>query len=55
MEGAASAHVCAIYGVPLAEVRGISNIIEKRDLSRWNIPLAATRAQQTALELITTS
>ena len=55
MEGAASAQVCAIYGIPLAEVRGVSNIVEKRDLSRWNIPLAAARAQKTALELITKS
>ena len=25
MEGAAAAHVCALYGAPFLEVRGISN------------------------------
>jgi len=27
MEGAAAAHICAMYGVPMIEVRGISNMI----------------------------
>jgi futalosine hydrolase len=46
MEGAAVAQVCARYGVPFLEVRGISNLVEERDLSRWNIPAAAAAAQQ---------
>lgn len=52
MEGAASAQVCSIYNIPMAEIRGISNIVEKRDLARWNIPLAAKRAQEAALALL---
>jgi futalosine hydrolase len=52
MEGAGAAQVSALYGVPFAEVRGISNRVEKRDLSKWDIPLAASRAQDTVLELI---
>tara|TARA_A100001037_G_scaffold300139_2_gene327084 strand:+ start:1094 stop:1834 length:741 start_codon:yes stop_codon:yes gene_type:complete len=52
MEGAAAAHVCRLYQIPFCEVRGISNIVEKRDLSRWDIPAATRIAQSAALELI---
>jgi futalosine hydrolase len=45
MEGAAVAHVAAIYQVPFAELRGISNIVENRDRSRWRLPAAAQNAQ----------
>jgi futalosine hydrolase len=37
MEGAALAHVAAIYGVPFLELRAISNAVEDRDLSRWRL------------------
>lgn len=46
MEGAALAHVAAIYGVPFLELRAISNLVEDRDLSRWRIRDAAEAAQQ---------
>lgn len=46
MEGAALAHVAAIYGVPFLELRAISNRVEDRDLSRWRIRDAAEAAQQ---------
>ena len=52
MEGAAAAHVCVLYGVPFVEVRGISNAVEDRDLSRWDLPLASRRAQEAALRLL---
>ncbi len=51
MEGAAVAQTCALYGVPLLEVRGISNMVEDRDLSRWDLRGAAQLAQ-TAVEHI---
>lgn len=44
MEGAAYAHVAAIYGVPYLEVRGISNVVEDRDLSKWRLDQAAEAA-----------
>ena len=44
MEGAAVALIAAIYGIPCMEVRGISNLVEDRDLSRWNIPSAVAAA-----------
>ena len=52
MEGAAIAHVCARYGIPLVEMRGISNMVEDRDRSGWNIRLAAENCQQAAQELL---
>lgn len=45
MEGAALAHVAAIYGVPYLELRAVSNLVEDRDLSRWRIREAAEAAQ----------
>lgn len=46
MEGAAVAQLCARFDVPFFEVRGISNLVEDRDLSRWDLPAAAAAAQQ---------
>jgi len=52
MEGAAIAHICTLYGISLIEMRGVSNIVEDRDLSKWNITLAAENCQKAALECI---
>jgi len=46
MEGAAVAQVCVRFGVPFCEVRGISNLVEERDLRRWALAAAAEAAQQ---------
>ena len=45
MEGSAAAQVALLYGVDCLEIRGVSNIVEDRDLSRWNIQVAAAKAQ----------
>ncbi|HEX2092379.1 MAG TPA: futalosine hydrolase [Longimicrobiaceae bacterium] len=52
MEGAALAHVCALYDVPFLELRGISNPVEDRDLTRWRIAEAAEAAQRAARVLV---
>lgn len=44
MEGAACAHVAALYQVPFLELRGISNLVENRNLGRWRLPAAAEAA-----------
>ena len=46
------AQMCARFGVPFFEVRGISNLVEDRDLSRWDLPMAATAAQQAVRALL---
>jgi futalosine hydrolase len=40
MEGAAFFYVCLMENVSFAEIRAISNMVEARDKSKWNIPLA---------------
>lgn len=46
MEGAAIAHTAVLYDIPLLEVRGISNMVEDRDISRWDIPRSVEMAQR---------
>jgi futalosine hydrolase len=52
MEGAAVAQVCAMYGIPFLEIRGISNQVEDRDLSRWDLRRGAEAAQMAARHLL---
>jgi len=54
MEGAAVAQICVLYGVPMLEIRGISNIVEDRDRAKWNIPLAAENCQNAVMEILKT-
>jgi futalosine hydrolase len=52
MEGAALAHVCALYKIPFHEIRGISNIVGVRDKRKWNLKLASTNCQRVVLETL---
>ncbi len=52
MEGAAVAQVAELHAIPWIEVRGISNIVEDRDLQQWDIPRAAQAAQQAVLHIL---
>jgi futalosine hydrolase len=52
MEGAAVAQTGLRYGVPVLEVRGISNRAGDRDRSRWLIEPAAKNAQQAVLDIL---
>lgn len=45
MEGAAIVHVARLMGVPVGEVRGISNTVGNRERSAWRIPEAAAAAR----------
>ncbi len=45
MEGAAVVHVARLMGVPVGEVRGISNLAGDRDRSRWRVGAAAAAAR----------
>lgn len=52
MEGAAFVHVALRRGLPVGEVRGISNRVGKRDRSTWRIREAAAAAQDALLAWI---
>ncbi len=52
MEGAAVALACQQLSTPLLEIRGISNLVEDRDTSRWNLPASMAAAQHAILALL---
>jgi futalosine hydrolase len=52
MEGAAVAHVALCYGVECLEIRGISNMVEDRDLSRWDFGKATENVQRFILAFL---
>jgi futalosine hydrolase len=52
MEGASCALVALRYGVPCLEIRGISNLVEDRDLSRWDLLLAMEAAQRFVIKVV---
>ncbi len=52
MEGAAVALACRQLSVPLLEIRGISNLVEDRDIGRWDLAAGMTVAQQAVIGLL---
>jgi futalosine hydrolase len=40
MEGAAFMYACLTHGVPFAQVRGVSNRVERRNRAAWTLPEA---------------
>ncbi len=52
MEGAAVAMVCEEFGLPLIEMRCISNMVEDRNKEKWKIREAAARCGQAAASLL---
>ena len=55
MEGAAIAHVAALFGTPAGEIRGISNRCGHRDRASWRVKEAAEAAQNALLAWIRSS
>jgi len=49
MEGAAIVHVARLAGIPVGEVRGISNPVGNRDRGAWRVREAAVAAQEALL------
>jgi len=54
MEGAAFFYACLLEGITFAQVRSISNKVEKRNKDNWNIPLAVKNLCSTTLQIINT-
>jgi futalosine hydrolase len=53
MEGVGAAFLSHYYGLPLLEIRCVSNLVGKRELSAWDLPLACRRAGAAAADMIT--
>ena len=52
MEGAAFFYACLLSGVPFHEIRSISNFVEERDKSKWDIPLALANLNNVLFEIL---
>lgn len=52
MEGAALHYVCATLKVPFLQIRSISNWVEPRDKTRWQIGAALQNLNKTAIGLL---
>ena len=52
MEGASAFYTCLSEKINFAEIRSISNFIEPRDKSKWNIPLAIKNLNEKVFEII---
>lgn len=52
MEGAAFAYACAISNVPYAQVRAVSNVVERRNRDAWRMELAIRNLNDTALRIL---
>lgn len=52
MEGAAVFYACLWAGIPFLQIRSLSNYVEKRDRSRWQIATAVDALNKTLMEMI---
>lgn len=52
MEGAAFMYCCLLHGVPFAQVRAVSNIVERRNRNAWKLKEAVDALGATLLALI---
>lgn len=52
MEGAAFFYACLSAGVPCIQIRAISNYIERRDRSRWDLRLALKNLNRSLGEIV---
>jgi futalosine hydrolase len=52
MEGAAFFYACLSTGVNFQQIRCISNFVEERDKSKWDIPLALANLNKTVYEIL---
>jgi futalosine hydrolase len=52
MEGAAFMYACLIHGVPFAQVRAVSNIVERRNRSAWKLNEAIAELARVARRIL---
>ena len=54
MEGAGFMFACATHGLPFAQVRSVSNMVERRNRSAWRIPEAVASLTPIVLQIVET-
>lgn len=52
MEGFAAALLSTRYGIPMIELRCVSNLVAQQERSQWNLDLAFERAQKALLQIL---
>jgi futalosine hydrolase len=52
MEGSAVFYVCSWMGIPCYQIRSISNYVESKSSSQWNIPLALENLKNSVLDIL---
>jgi futalosine hydrolase len=55
MEGAAFMYACLVHGQSFAQVRAVSNLVERRNRAAWNLPGAIANLGDTALRILSES
>lgn len=55
MEGAAFMYACLMHGVPFAQIRAVSNVVERRNRGAWKVQQAIDALGETAFEVLTAS
>jgi futalosine hydrolase len=52
MEGAAFMYACLTHGLPFAQVRAVSNIVERRNRAAWKMPEAIAALNVAAVDIL---
>ena len=52
MEGAAFMYACLVAGVPFAEVRAVSNVVERRNRAAWKMGEAVGHLTRVAIDIL---
>ena len=52
MEGAAFMYACLVHGLPFAQVRAISNVVERRNRGAWKLTEAIENLGSDALRML---
>jgi futalosine hydrolase len=52
MEGAAFTYACLIHGVPFAQVRAVSNMVERRNRAAWKLDEAISNLGTVACQIL---
>ncbi|HET8963083.1 MAG TPA: hypothetical protein VFM99_04255, partial [Chitinophagales bacterium] len=52
MEGFAFFYACRFFNIPFYQIRTVSNFVEPRNKSNWNIPLAVENLNKVLIKAI---